>query len=246
SQGSAKFLGAEKNKVQAMQMAEAGVEENISNLGKRTVKPAAGMVDYVTLERKALAGGAYSSRLTTVGIGAVADTVDLTSQGFVGTRSQSIQARLKLKKYLDTTKTPILTVKPETTLTVGTIMAPKIDSTATVLAPTAMPPLNATPAYTACMAAPGLKCNICHLPVPNPNSKMVLNVTKTMINTFYKSFVGDYVTTDNTCDLYDTSYVYSTTMVPKPDTTRTIVNLSIFDTTVSIDTAVKVQVLSWR
>ncbi len=244
AKASAKFLGSEKNKVLAMQMAEAGVEENIADLAKKDVRAAAGMTDVSTYSHKPLDGGAYSSTLTTVSLGPVADTVDVNSVGYVGTISQSIQTRLRLNKHLDTTRTVLSYVEPETTATIATVMKP---DTVLVLPPNAatMPAINTTAAWTACMASAATKCKVCHLPMrPSPVGRNVLNESKGFNLNSHISHIGDYVTTDGTCDMYDTTKTI--TMASKLDTTYAIVDKSLYDTTVSIDTAFKVQVLSWR
>ncbi|HKP97598.1 MAG TPA: hypothetical protein VJ385_17780 [Fibrobacteria bacterium] len=246
SKAGAKFLGSEKNKVLAMQMAEAGVEENIADLAKRMTKVRAGLTDSTTYDHKTLEGGQYTSRLSTVGIGATADTVDLTSTGSVNKGSHTIQARLRLKKYIDTTKTPIMTVTPETTMAFGSHMAPKPDSTLTVTTPASLPAVHLTPAYAACMASPATKCDVCHMLGGNPATRVVLNVLKANIKPSHQTHIGDYVTTDGTCDLYTPHFTYTFTMVSVPDTTLTIVDKTTYDTTVVIDTAVKVQILSWK
>ncbi len=247
SKGSTKFLGTEKNKVQAMQMAEAGVEENIADLGKRKLKPAAGMIDVVTYNHKPLEGGSYTSLLSTVALGAFSDTVDLASTGTVGTRSQTIKARLKLNKYLDTIRTPLVVVTPETTITVAITMVPTpVVTPVPAMTVAAMPLVDATPAYAACMASGAPTCTVCHVPGGVIASATVLSISKATIKPVHKSHQGDYVTTDGTCDLYKPHTITTFVMAPQNDTTRTIVNLTTYDTTVTIDTATKVQVISWK
>lgn len=242
---SAKFLGGEKNKVLALQMAEAGVEDNIADIGMRKIKITGHDLDTFTYVNKPLEGGTYSSRLKTVAMGPKADTVDLTSTGLVGGGSSSVLARLRLKKYLDTTKTPILHVIPETTWTVVSRSVPHSDTTVTVKDPETMPAVNTTPAYTACMGSSAKKCDICHLPGGDASKANVINVAKSAIGT-HISHHGDYVTTDGTCDLYKPKTVITITYHVTLDSTRVVTDHSTYDTTVVIDTAVKVQILSWK
>jgi hypothetical protein len=196
ARGSAKFLGSEKNKVIALQMAEAGVEENIADLAKGVVIPTSVTNNLVTYDQKALVGGSYSSRLSSVSIGAGAnpDTVDLTSTGVVGSVQQTIQTRLRLNKYSTTT----------------TITPPD---------PTTLPPVMTTPEWAACPTAG--PCRVCHIP-PGPNvaGRYVASGTKAVIGGVHNGHVGDYITTNSTCDRYDASTVTGTSM--------------------------KVQILSWR
>jgi hypothetical protein len=238
-----KFMGKEKKKVVAMQMAEAGVEENIADLAKRTVRPAAGVTDLVTYNQKALEGGRYSSTLSTVGVGPAADTVDVVSNGSVGSMQQSIRARLKLNKYLDTTLTVISYVAPETTATVTTAIVNDM----TVIPPrdpSTMPALNTTAAYTSCMSGAPSTCQVCHLPSrPLLTGKMVLTHAKAVVGS-HNSHLGDYVTLDGTCDLYDPDTTYTPRSIL--DTTYAIVDKNVYDSVSVIDTSVKVQVLSWR
>ncbi|MEO6095055.1 MAG: hypothetical protein ABIW76_05055 [Fibrobacteria bacterium] len=194
ARGSAKFLGSEKSKVMALQMAEAGVEENIADLAKGTVVPTAGTSNLVTYDHKGLVGGNYTSKLSTVAMGAGSspDTVDLTSTGAVGTIQQTIQARLRLNKYSATTTT-------------------------TPADPTTMPPVTSTPEYAACVDP---SCRVCHLPnSPSPVGGMV-NTQSKLSMVSHNSHVGDYITTNGTCDRY--AAITSTA------------------------NSVKVQILSWR
>jgi hypothetical protein len=247
SNAGTKFLRTEKNKVLAMQMAEAGVEENIADLAKRSLRVNGGETGVSTYDHKPLDGGSYSSNLTTVATGSAADTVDLTSMGFVGAVRQTIQARLRLKKFLDSTRAILAYVEPDTTTAIDSA---SVADTAIVAVPppnpAATPNITTTAAYAACMAGAAPKCNVCHLPLaPSPNGRMVLNLAKGFIAS-HNTHKGDYLTTDGTCDMYDTTYASSITFHTVLDTTFTIVDKTLYDTNVVVDTAVKVQVLSWR
>lgn len=215
----AKLLGSEKNKVLAMQMAEAGVEENVADLGRRTIKVHAGQTDSVTYDNKALEGGHYTSRLTTVAVGDSADTVDLTSSGSVGTGTQSIHTRMRLRKRIASVTVPVAT----TTRTI----------TDTIRNPATMPALNTTPEWTACWSGVGPNCLVCHLPGAVVASRMVLSQNRATMWAGHGSHTGDYITTAAIgCGLYN----------PAPDT----VNVVTFNNVTTNDTTVKVQFLTWK
>jgi hypothetical protein len=108
-----------------------------------------------------------------------------------------------------------------------------------------MPAVDKTPAYTACMASSGKKCDICHLPSGDISKANVINVSKSAIGT-HISHHGDYVTTDGSCDLYKPKPVITVTYRSVIDTVTTVVDKTVYDTTIIIDTAIKVQVLSWK
>lgn len=241
AKSSIRFQAKEQNKVLAQQVAEAGVEENIADLGRRRIRPTMGMNDHVTYAGQSLGAGVFTTTLTTVAIGSDADTVDLTSQGQVASTSQEVRARLRLKRYMDTLRTPILTVKPEITK----VFFMRQDTTFTMVVqdPNTMPALNATPAYDACMNSSEKKCNVCHIPNGNPDNRHVIDVSKAAINT-HVDHHGDYVTTDGTCDIYNPRKEPSITNVP--DSTVTIVDKTVYDTVLVIDTVAKVQILSWK
>ncbi len=245
AKGSAKFLGMEKSKVVAQQLAEAGVEENIADLGRRTLRISPSMHDTVTYADKAFGGGTYTTRLTPVGLGAAADTVDLVSTGSVGRGTQTVRARMKLRKVMDTTRTPRVIVAPETSYTYVNRNVPDTARDTTVQDPMLMPDVEHTPAYTACMSSSAKKCDVCHLPSMDVTKANVINISKSSIHT-HVTHHGDYVTTDGTCDIYQPRVTLTITYHIVPDSTRTIVNRTTYDTTVVIDTMVKVQVISWR
>lgn len=245
TKASFKFVGKEKNKILAQQMAEAGVEENIADIGTRKLRVTPSMSHFTTYNHKSLGEGTYSSELTTVALGSAADTVDLTSTGTVGSGSQTVQARLKLKKYIDTTRTPIAIVKPDTTVTYSSHTVPDTTITVTVKDPNTMPAVNTTPAYTACMSSSAKKCDVCHLPGGDLSKANVINISKSAVDT-HISHHGDYVTTDGSCDLYKPKTVKTITTKTVPDTTRYITNHTVYDTTLAIDTLIKVQFLSWK
>lgn len=245
SRASAKFLGAEKNKLLAMQMAEAGVEVNIADLGKRKLRITDATIDSVTYASEPLGTGTYTSTLTTVATGPVSDTVDLVSTGNVGTGTHAVRARLKLNKYLDTTRTPIMTVIPTTSYINTTRSIPEYDTTTTIMDPYSMPTVNSTSAYAACMASPGKKCDVCHLPGGDISKSNVINISKSAIGT-HVSHHGDYVTTDGTCDLYNPHDVITVSYRMVTETTAVITDSTTYDTTIVIDTAVRVQVISWK
>jgi hypothetical protein len=245
SRASSKFLGAEQSKLLAMQIAEAGVEVNIADMGKRKLRVTNATIDTVTYNHEPLGMGSYTSTLTTVAMGPGSDTVDLVSTGNVGRGSHSVRARLKLNKYLDTTKTPIMVVDFDTLLTYAPRSVPDYDTNTVVADPNSMPAVNATPAYTACIASAAKKCDICHLPGGDVTKANVINIAKPSIGT-HISHHGDYVTTDGTCDLYKPHDVITVTYHMELDTVRTITDNTIYDTTLVIDTAVRVQVISWK
>lgn len=239
SKGSAKFISQEKTKVLAQQMAEAGVEANIGDLGRRKTRVRAGLVDTPTYQNRTLGTGTFSSTLTTVAMGSAADTVDLVSTGLVGKGSHTVRARLKLRKAMDTSMATVASVVPETTA----VITNKTTSTTTPPpAPASVPAVVTTPAYTACMSGPSASCSVCHLPGGVVASRMVLTISRGTISPVHGAHVGDYVTTDGTCDLYLPKVV--TTVVP--ETTLTVLNKTIYDTTVAVDTVVKVHILSWK
>lgn len=217
---SAKFLGSEKNKVLAMQMAEAGIEDNIADFGKRKTKVHTGQVDSVTYDHKALEGGYYTSKLTTVAVGDSADTVDLMSTGLVGTKSQSIHTRMQLHKHIAVTTAMV----PQTTVT----------TTYTQMDPTTVPLMASTAAYAACQAnASGTgKCFVCHVPSGNVHGRAPQNISIAFA-ALHKNDVGDFITDAvNKCTAYDT--VVTTT------------NVVTMVSTTAQDTTVKVQFLSWK
>jgi hypothetical protein len=186
---SAKFLNTEKNKVLAMQLAEAGVEENIADLGKGTRVVSAGMSDVVTYDHKVLEDGNYTSRLSTVGLGAGAlpDTVDLVSSGVVGAVRQTIQARLRLNKY---------------TTTIPAVVPP---------APATVPRINTTPGYAPCMVALST-CTVCHIP-PAGVSAIYTTSGGPFVIGGHGNHIGDYLVPNGTasCTLYQAVPTVSTT-----------------------------------
>ena len=240
-----KFLASERNKILAQQFAEAGVEENIADLGKRIVKVHHGQIDTVTYSQHPMGEGTFTTRLTTVATGAASDTVDLISHGEMGKGSETVRARMKLKKFMDTTRSVLVYVHPETTLVLTPRSVPDTHSTVTVQNPATMPDLHTTPAYTACMGSSAKKCDICHLPSMDVSKANVINVAKSAIGT-HISHHGDYVTTDGTCDVYKPKTVITITYHMVADTTRNIANHTVYDTTIAIDTSVRVQILSWK
>ena len=246
SRTSARFLGAEKKKIMSLQMAEAGIEENIADMGSRKLRVEAGLTDTVTYTDKSLGAGSFTTRLITVGMGFEADTVDLLSTGAMSTYRQSVTARLRLKKYLDTTRTPISFVAPETTLVFTPRTVPETTFTIAVQDPNTLPAFNTTPAYDACMSSSAKKCDVCHLPGGDVSKANVINVSKSSINT-HTTHHGDYVTTDGSCDVYKPkSTIAGITSTVVVDTILTILDKTVYDSKITVDTAVKVQILSWK
>lgn len=245
AKASSRLMSSEKSKIQAQQVAEAGVEENIADLGSRKLRPHAGMEDFISYASRHVGTGTFTTSLTTVGVGADADTVLLTSLGRVASKTQSIQAKLRIRRYLDTLLKPIMIVDPETTITNHLETIPVATVTSVVQDPHAMPDLEETSAYAACMASGAKKCDVCHIPLGNPVNRQVINISKASIQTHFDHH-GDYVTTDGTCDIYnprnDTTFTMQNVMVP--DTL--ITDNTVYDTVLVIDTMAKIQVLSWK
>ncbi len=241
----AKFISSEKSKIEAQQIAEAGVEDNIAAIGNRSLRINSAMHDYVSFDNKGLGEGAYTSKISMVAPGAIADTVDLTSTAVVGKGTQSVQARLRLKKYIDSTLATILHVDTITTTTFGSHTVPETTSTTTIMSPSAMPDLDKTSAYAAWLASGVRRADICHLPGGDLTKANVITVDRSSVST-HISHHGDYVTTDGTCDLYKPKITKTVTYKTVTDTTKTVSYKTTIDTTVTLDTMFKVQILSWK
>jgi hypothetical protein len=245
SRASAAFIASEKNKVLAQQAAEAGVEENIADLGSRRVQPHAGMADFPTYTGRPVGAGTFTTSLSLVATGVEADTVELRSLGRVASQSQSVRAKLRIKRYIDTTLTPVMYMDPDTTVVSRVVTLPETTVTTVVQDPAAMPALNTTPAYQACVASAARKCDICHIPPGSFENRHVVNVNRHSID-FHIDCHGDYVTTDGTCDLYKPRNVLSVAWTSTTLFDTTIVDNTVYDTVVVIDTLAKVQILSWK
>jgi Tfp pilus assembly protein PilX len=238
---SSRFLADERNKIMAQQAAEAGVESAIADIGSRRVIVTSDMEEYVTASDVEIGSGTFTTTLTTLAMGPNGDTVSLNSRGTVSKKDKQIAAKLRLHNFMDTSRVALAVGDTDTVQTI----APRLVFTdvTTIQDPYAMPALDATAAYAACMASSAKKCDVCHLPGGDVTKANVINISKSAIGT-HISHHGDYVTTDGTCDIYQPK----TTSVPHTvyDTTYAY-NINItYDTTMAIDTVVKVQVLSWR
>lgn len=245
SKTSAAFIVSEKNKILAQQAAEAGVEENIADLGTRKLMPHAGMSDYPTYTGKAVGIGTFSTSLTTLSQGADADTVELRSKGKVASFHQTVRARLRVKRYTDTTLTPVMFPDIDTNITSRLVTWPETTLTTVVQDPMAMPALDATAAYDACMASSAKKCDVCHIPGGNPDNRHVVNISKNSMHTHIDDH-GDYVTTDGTCDIYNPRQEREINLRTATVEDTVFVDNTVYDTLVVIDTLAKVQILSWK
>lgn len=239
------FLNAEKNKVLAQQVAEAGIENGISDLGSRRVVISDGMREQVTAQGVTVGNGTFTTRLTTVARGPQGDTIDFYSTGQVSGNSKSVSARLKLNDFVDSTPTILSVAVPDTVRTLVPVTVYDTTITTTVQNPLTLPALNTTPAYAACMSKPGHKCDICHLTSSDVNSAFVIPVAKPSINT-HISHHGDYVTTDGTCDIYKPKNIVHVTSRLSTDTLLTITSHITYDTTMTIDTLTRIKVLAWK
>lgn len=245
SKEGAKFLSREKAKVLAAQLAEAGVEETIAEIGQRNVVVTDDMHDHRVFEGRSFGGGNFSTSLTTVARGLGEDTVDLVAHGQMAGGNDRIDARLRLRNAFDTSLSITLNSVPITMDVTVTDTLTLFDTTVTTRDPESMPPLETQPAYTACQASASKKCDICHVPPGNVENRQVINVNKHSID-FHIDCHGDYVTTDGTCDLYNPVETITSRTVYDTHVEQVVTNLDVFDTALVIDTLVKVQVLSWK
>lgn len=245
TKSSARFQAVEMNKILAQQAAEAGIEENIADLGTRSLLPVAGMSGHATYTGKPVGSGVFSTYLTTQGMGPDGDTLELHSIGSVASTSQDVRARLRVRlnrdtsmavlEDIDTTVNTRVVAVQETTTVVDTV----------VQDPSAMPPLNTTAAYQACMSSSASTCSVCHIPLGNPANRHVITIGKPAIRPHFNHH-GDYITTDGTCDIYEPKLVtntsISTSMVTRQDTTYTATS----DTAFTITETARIKILSWR
>jgi hypothetical protein len=227
AKSSATFLADERSKIMAQQAAEAGVESAIA------------------AQAEPVGRGTFTTRLTALALGPDGDTVNLQSDGQVGHKQRTVNAKLRLRNAFDTNQVILAETTPETTYTVTTHLFYDTTLTTTVQDPNAMPVLNTTAAYLACMSSGSKKCDICHLTSSDVHSAEVIEVAKAAIHT-HIGHHGDYVTTDGTCDIYQPQTTLNLTPRYGADTTLNITSTITYDTAMAIDTVVKVQVLSWR
>ncbi len=239
------FILSEAHKTLAREMAEAGIEANIADIGQGALTITEGMDSYATYDREALGDGAYSTNLSAVGTSPEMDTIDINSTGFFRSQSHSILARLKVRKYFDTVSTISMITAIDTNSVVEIISVPDTTVTVTQMDPADMPALNEQPAYDACLASSAKKCDICHIPSGNPDNRHVQSVSKSAIDT-HVDHHGDYVTTDGTCDMYDPVETLNITMVASAVTVVTYDTTAVFDTALVISERSKTQVLSWK
>jgi hypothetical protein len=245
SRASAGFIASEKNKILAQQAAEAGVEENIADLGTRKLRPYDGMHDFPTYTGRSVGAGTFSTSLTLLSRGAEADTLELRSQGRVSSCTQSVRAKLKVKRHMDTSLVPIMLVDIDTFMTPRTVSTPETTVTTVVMNPAEMPPLNTTPAYAACLSGSAKRCDVCHIPPGLFENRHVININKNSID-HHLDCHGDYVTTDGTCDLYQPREERRITWHSITVMDTALVDNTLYDTVVVIDTLARVRILSWK
>jgi hypothetical protein len=207
--------------------------------------PHAGMRDYPTYTGRAVGAGTFTTHLTTLYQGAEADTLELRSDGRMAASSQTVRARLLVTRFTDTTLTPVMSYDVDTTFTTRIVSRPETTFTAVVQDPLAMPALNATPAYEACMASGARTCDICHIPNGNPDNRNVISVSRSAIRTHFDHH-GDYVTTDGTCDIYNPRQERHIAWADVAVQDTAIVDNTVYDTLAVIDTLAKVRILSWK
>jgi hypothetical protein len=242
---SSHFLNEERSRIMALQTAEAGVEASIADLGSRRVTITENMSDHVVASDVQVGNGAFTTTLTTLAMGDAGDTVDLVSTGQVSQKMKTIQAKLRLRNAYDTNQVILAVSNPETTYTITSTVRFDTTATTTIQDPFGMPALNTTAAYAACMSGAGNKCEICHLTHSDVNTSEVISVSKPAIHT-HVSHHGDYVTTDGTCDIYTPKITYQLTPQVVLDTNMQVTASITYDTSMAVDTLVRVQVLSWR
>lgn len=245
NKSSARFQAVEMHKILAQQAAEAGIEENIADLGTRKLVPLAGMSEYATYTGKGVGAGAFSTYLTTLGMGPDGDTLELHSVGKVASASQGVHARLRLKVIMDSVMN--VTVKLDSSIIPvnRVIQDTTIDTVTVVQDPYAMPALNTTPAYQACMSSSDKKCDVCHIPGGNPANRHVININKNAIHT-HISHHGDYVTTDGTCDIYNPRQETTMSIASSTVTVDSVAYVTTPDTVYAVNERAKVKILSWR
>ncbi len=105
-------LTGETHKAIARQMAEAGIEENIADLGSGLFSISQNMHRQPTYEAKPLGEGQYTTHLTSLGFSENTDTVQIVAYGTYKGETQTIEANLRVNKYQDTVLTPVLILAP--------------------------------------------------------------------------------------------------------------------------------------
>jgi hypothetical protein len=104
-----KFSGIQKSQISAKSLAEAGIDEVISDIGRKAIRVTMA-TDTVPYENVGLGRGHYTTRVKAYQVNP--DRVKVTSTGHVGNSTQSIEAKMELVKTLTTIPfdTPMLSL----------------------------------------------------------------------------------------------------------------------------------------
>lgn len=90
-----KFSGTQKSNISAKSLAEAGIDQVITDIGRKDMRVTAAM-DTTPYEGVALGRGSFTTKVRAYQINP--DRVEVVSTGQVGTNSQSVRARMELIK----------------------------------------------------------------------------------------------------------------------------------------------------
>ncbi len=94
-----KFVGTQKSNITAKNLAEAGIDEIISDIGRKAISVTS-TTDTMPYANVGLGRGSYSTRVRTFLTNP--DRVEVLSTGKIGTNTQSIKAKMELVKTLST------------------------------------------------------------------------------------------------------------------------------------------------
>jgi hypothetical protein len=94
-----KFAGVQKSNITAKNLAEAGIDEVIADIGRKAIRVTSA-TDTMPYDAVGLGRGTYSTRVTTYQVNP--DRVEVISTGRVGKNTQSIRAKMELVKTLTT------------------------------------------------------------------------------------------------------------------------------------------------
>lgn len=217
SYNSSKLSNIEKIKIQAQQLAEAGIDMNISDIGINKTKLHK-LLDTTTYDNKIIGNGTVTTKIKTISYSDTINIIDIYSTGVVSKVNRDIVVRMNIfKVFNDSNITTKLTTHSDT------IIAYKIHTNNN-----SNKPLN----NHTCNNVVEDKVSICHIPPGNPYNFHTITISSSAVDAHLDH--GDVI---GEC---------SNTRNEKIDTIFIITNTIKLDSVIVCDTTEKVKIISWK
>lgn len=230
SHSSSKFSSLEKTKLQALQIAEAGIDMNISDIGTSKIQLHENLLDFVSYNNENIGNGSFTTKITTISHSDSNYVISVSSTGTVDGVRKNILVKMYIVKVISNVINTKLGIHSDTSITYR--IRRGNDSGNSKIIENKIHTPNSSEKCENSSNNEDHKISICHIPPGNPSNVHTIIVDSSSLGAHLEH--GDVI---GAC---------SKTGNENIDTVLVVTNTVKLDSIVVSDTTMKSKIISWK